>query len=156
MLEDILTTVEETLVERGEEELVRTVRLTFQEAEAERFKAVVAEAMGRKVVTYHSQVAFDPPMGFEIFVLEPEAEARNGPPSPPASPQIRQTSSGDPFSTATRPGRRRNSPRSRSATSAPSVERGSGTSGVRDSSGANTTKWAPGVKRGGRSPGAGS
>ncbi len=74
MLEDILTTVEETLVARGEEQLVRTVRLTFQEAEADRFKATVAEAMGREVVTYHSQVTFDPPMGFEIFVLEPELE----------------------------------------------------------------------------------
>ena len=71
VLEDILTTVEETLVARGHEHLVRQVRLTFQEAEAERFKGVVAEAMGRPVVTYHSQVVFDPPMGFEMFVLEP-------------------------------------------------------------------------------------
>ena len=74
VLEGLLTTVEETLVARGEEQLVRTVRLTFQEAEAERFKAAVREAMGREVVTYHSQVTFDPPMGFEIFVLEPEPE----------------------------------------------------------------------------------
>lgn len=74
VLEDILTTVEETLVERGELQLVRTVRLTFQEAEAARFKATVAEAMGREVVAYHSQVTFDPAMGFEIFVLEPEPE----------------------------------------------------------------------------------
>lgn len=73
VLEDFLTTVEQTLIDRGEEQLVRTVRLTFQEAEAERFIATVEEAMGRKVVTYHSQVTFDPPMGFEIFVLEPEA-----------------------------------------------------------------------------------
>jgi uncharacterized protein YbcI len=71
VLEDFLTTVEETLIERGEQQLVRTVRLTFQEAEAERFKATVEAAMGRKVLTYHSQVTFDPAMGFEIFVLEP-------------------------------------------------------------------------------------
>lgn len=75
VLEDILTTVEETLVDRGEIDLVRQVRLTYQEAEADRFKAVVAEAMGRRVVTYHSQVVFDPPMGFEMFVLEPEPES---------------------------------------------------------------------------------
>ncbi len=56
---------------------MRTVRLTFQEAESERFKATVAEAMGRNVVTYHSQVTFDPPIGFEIFVLEPEPEPDN-------------------------------------------------------------------------------
>jgi uncharacterized protein YbcI len=74
VLEDILTTVERTLVERGHEDLVRRVRLTFQEAVAERFMNAVAEATGRRVVTYHSQVTFHPPMGFEIFVLEPEEE----------------------------------------------------------------------------------
>jgi uncharacterized protein YbcI len=72
VLEDILTTVERTLVERGRQDLVRTVRLTFQEAVSERFTGAVSEIMGRKVLSYHSQVIFDPPMGFEIFVLEEE------------------------------------------------------------------------------------
>ena len=74
VLEDILTPVEVTLVENGHDDLVRKVRLTFQGAVAERFKGAVEEVMGRKVLTYHSQVVFDPPMGFEIFVLEPEGE----------------------------------------------------------------------------------
>ena len=34
VLEDLLTTVERTLVDRGEQDLVRKVRLTFQEAMA--------------------------------------------------------------------------------------------------------------------------
>ncbi|MBD0281561.1 MAG: DUF2294 domain-containing protein [Thermoleophilaceae bacterium] len=72
VLEDFLTTVERTLVEYGREELVRTVRLTFQEAVADRFTSAVAEIMGREIVAYHSQVTFDPPMGFEIFVLKDE------------------------------------------------------------------------------------
>jgi uncharacterized protein YbcI len=72
VLEDILTTVEETLVKNGEEHLVRQVRLTFQEQVADRFTEAVSEVMGREVVTYHSQVTFDPPMGFEFFVLKPE------------------------------------------------------------------------------------
>jgi uncharacterized protein YbcI len=72
VLEDILTTVEETLVMNGEEDLVRKVRLTFQEAVSDRFKSAVGNVMGRKVVTYHSQVTFHPPTGFEFFVLEPE------------------------------------------------------------------------------------
>jgi hypothetical protein len=38
---------------------------------ADQFINAVAEATGRKVLTYHSQVTFHPPMGFEIFVLEP-------------------------------------------------------------------------------------
>jgi uncharacterized protein YbcI len=70
VLDDILTTVERTLVENGEEDLVRRVRLTFQEAHADRFTGAVSEITGRRVVAYHSQVTFHPSMGFEIFVLE--------------------------------------------------------------------------------------
>jgi uncharacterized protein YbcI len=74
VLEDILTTVEHTLVSRGQEDLVRNVRLTFQEAVADRFKEAVADATGRQVIAYHSQVTFHPPLGFEIFVLEPDED----------------------------------------------------------------------------------
>jgi uncharacterized protein YbcI len=70
VLEDILTTVERTLVERGEEDLVRKVRLTFQDATAERFTSAVSEIAGREVVGHHSQVTFDPPIALEIFVLD--------------------------------------------------------------------------------------
>lgn len=69
VLEDIFTTVEHTLVHRGEEDLVRKVRLTFQEAISDRFKRAVGEVTGREVVAYHSQVSFDPPMAFEFFVF---------------------------------------------------------------------------------------
>jgi uncharacterized protein YbcI len=72
VLEDILTTVERTLVDKGQERLVREVRLTFQEATAHRFKSAVTDVLGREVVTYHSQVTFNPAMGFEMFVLEEE------------------------------------------------------------------------------------
>jgi uncharacterized protein YbcI len=74
VLEGLLTTVEETLVKNGEADLVRRVRLTFQEAVADRFTEAVSEIMGREVLTYHSQVTFDPPMGFEFFVLKPDPE----------------------------------------------------------------------------------
>jgi uncharacterized protein YbcI len=74
VLDDLLTTVESTLVENGKEHLVREVRLTFQESVADRFKDAVTEITGRKVLTYHSQVTFHPARGFEIFVLEPEDE----------------------------------------------------------------------------------
>jgi uncharacterized protein YbcI len=69
VLEGILTTVERTLVDKGEEDLVRQVRLTFQEAEAERFTSEVAAIIGREIIGYHSQVTFHPPISFEIFVL---------------------------------------------------------------------------------------
>ena len=69
VLEDILTTVEQTLVNNGKENLVREVRLTFQEELADRFTSAVEEIMDRRVVTYHSQVVFHPAMACEIFVL---------------------------------------------------------------------------------------
>jgi hypothetical protein len=34
--------------------------------------AAVGEILGRRVLTYHSQIVFEPVRAFEIFVLEPE------------------------------------------------------------------------------------
>src|SRR3954451_19763261 len=60
VLEDTMTRVEETLAGSGEEDLVRTVRLTFQEEMADEFTGVVEKALGRKVVAYHSQLTMNP------------------------------------------------------------------------------------------------
>jgi uncharacterized protein YbcI len=70
VLEDTMTTVEQTLVKNGNSDMVRQVRLTFQEAMAAQFEGVVEKAMGRTVVAYHSQLTMKPDMGFEFFVLE--------------------------------------------------------------------------------------
>ena len=71
VLEDTMTTVEQTLVKNGNHDMVRQVRLTFQEAMAAEFHGVVERAMGRRVAAYHSQLTMEPDMGFEFFVLEP-------------------------------------------------------------------------------------
>jgi uncharacterized protein YbcI len=70
VLRDTLTTVERTLADSGHADQVRSVRLTFQEALADTFKAVVEQALGRHVVSYHSQLLIDADMAFELFVLE--------------------------------------------------------------------------------------
>lgn len=70
VLEDTMTTVEQTLVKNGHHPMVREVRLTFQEAMAAQFTGVVEQAMGRSVAAYHSQLTMEPDMGFEFFVLE--------------------------------------------------------------------------------------
>jgi uncharacterized protein YbcI len=70
VLRDTMTTVERTLAERGERDMVRRVRLTFQEAMADSFKGVVEKALGRKVEAYHSQILIEPDVGFEFFMLE--------------------------------------------------------------------------------------
>jgi uncharacterized protein YbcI len=72
VFQDLLTTSEKTLVERGRGDLVREYRLAFQDALDGEFRQVVESATGRRVLTYHSQVVFEPDMGFEIFVLEPD------------------------------------------------------------------------------------
>jgi uncharacterized protein YbcI len=71
VLRDTMTTVERTLAQNGEADLVRRVRLTFQEAMADSFKGVVEEALGRRVEDYHSQVLVESDLGFEFFLLEP-------------------------------------------------------------------------------------
>jgi len=72
-MEGGLTRNEETLLADGKHALVRGYRLAFQETVAPTTMAAVAEITGRKVLTYHSQIVFEPTRTFEIFVLEPES-----------------------------------------------------------------------------------
>jgi uncharacterized protein YbcI len=74
VLEGGLTRNEETLLAAGEQHMVRQYRLRFQEVMREPITSVVEQATGRRVLDYHSQIVFDPPRAFEIFVLD-------GPPS---------------------------------------------------------------------------
>jgi uncharacterized protein YbcI len=69
VLEETMTKVERTLAENGQGHTVREVRLTFQEAMADEFKACVERHLGRTVIAYHSQLTLDPDLGFEFFVL---------------------------------------------------------------------------------------
>jgi uncharacterized protein YbcI len=70
VMQEIFTTAEQTLIDAGENDLVRRTRIAFQTALADRFKGVVEEALGRRVLTYQSQIVFDPPGCFEFFILE--------------------------------------------------------------------------------------
>lgn len=73
VLEDVLTTVEQTLQAGGEGDLVRELRLTFEDLMTKTFTGEVERLTGRPVVAYHSQVVFEPDIAFELFVLEPLA-----------------------------------------------------------------------------------
>jgi uncharacterized protein YbcI len=70
VMEGGLTVNEQRLLEAGEEKLVRQYRLRFQEIVYAELTEVVEQATGRNVVTYHSQIVFDPPRIFEIFLLD--------------------------------------------------------------------------------------
>jgi uncharacterized protein YbcI len=75
VLEGGLTRNEETLLDAGEDELVRSYRLRFQEVMTKTVTEAIEQVTGRKVVGYHSQIVFRPDRAFEIFVLD-------GPPRP--------------------------------------------------------------------------
>jgi len=72
VLEGGLTQNEKTLLGAGEERLVRQYRLRFQEVMAEQSMAAIEEIVGRKVLTFHSQILFDPPVAIEMFILAPK------------------------------------------------------------------------------------
>jgi uncharacterized protein YbcI len=71
-MEGGLTRNEETLLADGKADVVRAYRLSFQDTMTRTTTAAVEELTGRKVLSYHSQIVFDPTRSFEIFVLEPE------------------------------------------------------------------------------------
>lgn len=71
VMQDGLTTVEKTLLNAGEEHLVRQVRQRFQTEMAAQFSKQIESLIGRKVLGYQSQVVFDPDTLVEFFILEP-------------------------------------------------------------------------------------
>ena len=83
ILEDVLTTAEMTLRNGGAGELVRKVRMRFEDVMTATFVGEVQRLTGRTVVAYHSQVVLDPPSCFEVFVLDP-TQAGTGAPERPA------------------------------------------------------------------------
>jgi uncharacterized protein YbcI len=70
-----LTRSEQTMLRGGEHDTVRDYRLRFQSVIAPELIRRVEDVLGRKVVSYHSQVLFDPDRIVEIFVTEPPDHA---------------------------------------------------------------------------------
>ena len=64
-----MTPVERSLLEHGDADLVRAVRLRFQNNMNDTFVDAVRRLTGREVLTYQSQVLFDPDYTVEIFLL---------------------------------------------------------------------------------------
>lgn len=69
ILEESMTVAERTLVRAGQEDLVRTFRLAFQTQMYETFVGAVERVVGRRVLTYQSQIAFNPEVCIEFFLL---------------------------------------------------------------------------------------
>ena len=81
MLDDVLivvmrgglTTAERTMLDFGHPDQVRAFRQLFQNEMSDRLMRSVSELIGREVVTYQSQVLFDPDIMVEIFVFDSES-----------------------------------------------------------------------------------
>jgi uncharacterized protein YbcI len=72
VMEDGLTANEQTLLRVGEHDFVRSYRLKWQEIMAPVLMAEIAEIMGSTILSYHSQIMFDPTRLVEMFVLDTE------------------------------------------------------------------------------------
>jgi uncharacterized protein YbcI len=65
-----ITEAEQTLLDAGEADAVRAFRQHFEDVMGERLIGTVEQLTERKVVTYQSQVLFDPHTIIEIFLFE--------------------------------------------------------------------------------------
>lgn len=68
-----LTTAERTMLEFGQEDKVRDFRQTFENEMTQRLTDMVEKITGRKVLTYQSQVLFEPDVVVELFVFDEQA-----------------------------------------------------------------------------------
>jgi len=64
-----MTEAEQTLLDAGEADAVRAFRQQFENVMGERLIGTVEQLTERKVVTYQSQVLFDPHTIIEIFLF---------------------------------------------------------------------------------------
>ncbi len=68
-----LTRAEHTMLDFDQQDLVRNFRQTFENKMAQRLKDKVERLTGRKVLTYQSQILFDPDVVAELFVFDTTA-----------------------------------------------------------------------------------
>jgi uncharacterized protein YbcI len=65
-----MTEAEITLLQAGEADAVRAFRQTFENVMGDRIIGIVEQLTERRVLTYQSQVLFDPELILEIFVFD--------------------------------------------------------------------------------------
>jgi uncharacterized protein YbcI len=70
-LEGSLTPAEKSLVAMGEDQRLRDIRLFFQHAGEARFREVVEELTGRRVIAFVSGMDTGRDVSAEVFYLEP-------------------------------------------------------------------------------------
>jgi uncharacterized protein YbcI len=71
VLAETLTPVERSMRDMGELQHLRDIRMMFQYAAEDKFRAAVEEATGRRVASFMSAVDVERDLASEIFILEP-------------------------------------------------------------------------------------
>jgi uncharacterized protein YbcI len=71
-----LTQAEQTMLEFGRQDLVREFRQQFENEMTRRIVDMIEELTGRNVLTYQSQVMFDPDVVVEMFVFDNSLETQ--------------------------------------------------------------------------------
>jgi uncharacterized protein YbcI len=74
-IENSLTPAEQNMLELGEHQRVREIRMFFQHASDAEFKGTVEEITGRKVRAFVSGMDTDKDVSSEVFYLEPVPSA---------------------------------------------------------------------------------
>jgi uncharacterized protein YbcI len=85
VLQDSLTTGEQSLTAAGEGRAVLDLRRRWQSVMETDLRASIEELTGRKVIGFMSDNHIDPDLAVEVFVLEPLADAAV--PPAPATPE---------------------------------------------------------------------
>jgi uncharacterized protein YbcI len=75
VLQETLLKAERSLIEDDKEELVVTMRRSFQQTMRADMSAAVSELTGRAVIAFMSDSHLEPDYSVEVFVLEPETDA---------------------------------------------------------------------------------
>jgi len=70
-----LTRAERTMLDFGQQDMVRNFRQTFENDMTQNLTGMIEELTGRKVLTYQSQILFDPDIVTELFVFDKAAGA---------------------------------------------------------------------------------
>ena len=69
-----LTTAEKTMLDFDQEDQVREFRQVFENEMTGRLTHMIEDLTGRKVLTYQSQIMFDPDVVVEVFVFDDTRE----------------------------------------------------------------------------------
>jgi uncharacterized protein YbcI len=75
-LENTMTQAERNMVELGDQQRLRDVRMFFQHSSEEELKRPVEEILGRRVRAFTSGMDTEADIAVEVYILEPEGSGR--------------------------------------------------------------------------------